>query len=168
MLQRLFISWRIKVRQEAGLPKHLSGESPRLVRMTARAFKAFGTEIAEAIRARLMAAPESRLLFADSGINAPDWGKQFGERMFVIADHIGEPALISDLLDEMARRHRAEGWTFEHYELFLAAMLVSLRDVLGEGATDRVLDAWEETFRHLHKMIAARRPDGPSDAAKAA
>jgi hemoglobin-like flavoprotein len=135
--------------------------------MTARAFKAFGKEIAEATRARLLAVPGNRILFANFLLNTPRWAESFGDYMLVIAENIGQLMLVSDMLDQFAERHKAENWTAEHYEIFLRAMLPAIRDVLGEGATDPVLDAWEEGFQYLCTVVNERKYAG-QDIPKAA
>lgn len=144
---------------------YLSPESARIVKMTARAFKAFGKEMAEATRTRLFAVQPNRFLFAGTRLDQPEWATTFGEIMLVVAENIDRLTLVSGLLDELAVQHGAEKWQPEHYDAFLHALLPAIRDVLGEGASDRVLDAWQEDFQHLVSLIDAARNRNISRAA---
>jgi Hemoglobin-like flavoprotein len=150
--------------------KYLSSEDAKIVKMTGRAFKAFGTEIAEATYARLALDPEGHSLFTQFRPDLPGRAERFGGEMFAVAENIDRLNLISDLLDRIAHRHLAEGWTPDQYPVVLKAMLPAIRDVLGEGASDRVLDAWREGYwrfvgQLLEKQDAIRRKFGVARAA---
>ena len=55
----------------------------------------------------------------------------------------------------MVTRHVDTGVKAEHYPLVAEALLPAIRDVLGEAATDAVLDAWGEAYWFLAKILIA-------------
>jgi len=134
----------------------LSTDAAKVVRMTARAFGAFGREIAEATYARLAADSEARAEISEATMRRARHPEQFDGEMMALALHIDQLDRVSNVLDQIARRHVQDGFKPEHYRHVEKALLPAIRDVLGEGASDQVLDAWREGFIYLSGLLISR------------
>lgn len=97
--------------------------------------------------------PDTRHLFPD------DLGAQ---RSKLTAEVVFLAEVASDFEGFVARarelgaRHREYGVSADHYAAVEAALLHGLADVLGDGFTDAVADAW----RRLYRIIAETMLDG--------
>ena len=56
----------------------------------------------------------------------------------------------------MAERHVETGVQPEHYPAVAEALLPAIRDVLGDAATDEVLDAWGQAYWFLADVLIGR------------
>ena len=145
-----------KAEMEPELQKTLSPDAAKIVRMSARAFAAFGREIAEATFARLAADPEARAVISQATMHRARHPDQFGGEMMAFAVNIDRIEQVSALLDRIARRHLKDGFKPEYYGHVQKALLPAIRDVLGEGASDQLLDAWREALDYLATLLIAR------------
>jgi nitric oxide dioxygenase len=56
----------------------------------------------------------------------------------------------------MAQRHVETSVKPEHYPAVAEALLPAIRDVLGDAATDEVLDAWGQAYWFLADVLIGR------------
>lgn len=145
-----------KAEMEPELQKTLSPNAAKIVRMSARAFGAFGREIAEATFARLAADPEAGAVISPATMHRARHPDQFGGEMMALAANMDRIEQVSAVLDRIARRHLKDGFKPEYYGHVQKALLPAIRDVLGEGASDQLLDAWREALDYLATLLIAR------------
>lgn len=141
----------------------LSTDAAKIVRMTARAFGAFGREIAEATYARLAADSEARAEISEATMRRARHPEQFDGEMMALALHIDQLDRVSNVLDQIARRHVQDGFKPEHYRHVEKALLPAIRDVLGDAATDEVLNAWGEAYWFLADVLIKREAQRYAD-----
>lgn len=141
----------------------LSTDAAKVVRMTARAFGAFGREIAEATYARLAADSEARAEISEATMRRARHPEQFDGEMMALALHIDQLDRVSNVLDQIARRHVQDGFKPEHYRHVEKALLPAIRDVLGDAATDEVLNAWGEAYWFLADVLIKREAQRYAD-----
>lgn len=138
------------------MKRKLSREVAALVKMTAPAFRIYGEQIAISTYRRLLADPVASTMFDTRALLGNERARQLAEALFAFADNIDKPDGAADIFACMAERHVEDGITPEHYPYIADALLSAIRDVLGEGASDFVLDAWGEAFWYLADILIAR------------
>lgn len=72
------------------------------------------------------------------------------------AQHIDDPAAITEAIELIAQKHTSLGIKPEHYPIVGRNLLAAFREVLGDGATDDVMDAWAEAYSQLVNIFIAR------------
>ncbi|MCK0153444.1 NO-inducible flavohemoprotein [Alcanivorax sp. S6407] len=72
------------------------------------------------------------------------------------AQHIETPELLADAVELIAQKHASLQILAEHYPIVGANLLAAIQEVLGEGATDAVIDAWGAAYGVLADILIAR------------
>jgi nitric oxide dioxygenase len=139
------------------LDRRLSRDAEKVVKMTAPAFKVFGKEIAESTYDRLLANPEARAIFGEQSLLSKRQKPEvLAEILYPVASNIDAIEKVMPVLDLMARQHVEAGIKPSHFRYLADAMLGAIRDVLGEGASDEVIDGWQEGFWYLSEILIER------------
>jgi len=101
-------------------------------------------------------APEVRPMFkSDIGAQAD----KLMETLGVAISALKNPAALSPILAQLAKRHTAYGVRDEHYDKVGEALLWTLEKGLGEAFTPEVRKAWAELYGHVAaSMKQAARP----------
>lgn len=103
--------------------------------------------------------PESRRLFGQDGERR---ARRFAAMLEMIVDSLRRPQRREALYAALGRRHARHGFSEDHYDDAGAALLIALRDVLGERYTEDVEAAWATLYAELvEPMIAASRCIAP-------
>ena len=137
----------------------LSRNTVDMVKKTAPAFKAYGVEIARLTYERLRADPRASSVFDMKIFANPERSRWFAELMVMTIEHIDDLDAFSSAAEEMSERHLKEGITSAHYLYLAQAWPGAVRDVLGLGASDSVIDAWEETFWYLANVLLTKKDE---------
>lgn len=138
---------------------HLSSNTVEVVKGAAPAFKAYGFEIARRTYQRLADDPSASAVFDAMMFEAPERSRWFAELMVEAIDYIDDPAALAAAAERMGERHLAENITSAHYICLSRAWPAAVRDVLGLGASDAVIDAWDETFWFLAALLSAKQDE---------
>jgi hemoglobin-like flavoprotein len=104
--------------------------------------------------------PENWRLFGkDEAIRA----QRFSAMLDLIIDRLGRPQRRERFYAALGRRHARQGAGEDHYDDSGAALLIALREVLGERYTEEVEAAWATLYGELVEcMIAAARRSAAS------
>lgn len=132
----------------------LSPETIAIVKATAKPV----AENAEAITKRMYEIlfehhPETKLLFKDA---AADQHKKLAAAVGAYAANIERLDVLGDAVEKMAQSHVRTGVKPEHYPMVGVSLLAAVKDVLGDAATDEVLNAWKEAYFFLSDILIAR------------
>lgn len=74
------------------------------------------------------------------------------------AEHIDDPSVLAPVLHLIANKHASLGIRAEHYPIVGHHLLESIKEVLGDAATDELISAWGEAYGQLADiLIAAER-----------
>ena len=135
----------------------LTPETSMIVKMVAPAFQVFGKEILTGAYERMLANPEAVALFGEDALRKRlERPEDLAEILYLAAVHIDDLSEVDALFDQMAKWHVSEGITFVHYPCLGEALLSAIRDVLGEGASDRILEGWHDGFWYLTETLMER------------
>jgi len=72
------------------------------------------------------------------------------------AQYIDNPAALSDAVELIAQKHVSLTIRPEHYPVVGENLLASIREVLGEAATDEIIDAWAAAYAALADIFIDR------------
>lgn len=72
------------------------------------------------------------------------------------AHHIREPQVLAAAIERIAQKHVALKIEPPHYEAVGSCLLAAISDVLGEAASDEVLQAWGEAYWFLANVLIDR------------
>ncbi|MCH1624051.1 NO-inducible flavohemoprotein [Fredinandcohnia quinoae] len=72
--------------------------------------------------------------------------KALASAIYAAAKHIDQLEAIIPTVVQIGHKHRSLGIKPEHYPIVGKHLLLAIKDVLGEGASDEVILAWEEAY----------------------
>ena len=76
--------------------------------------------------------------------------------VYAYATHIDDLASLKSAVETIAHRHVQTHVKPEQYPVVGECMLAAMKDVLGEGATSEVIDAWAEAYQALAEIFINR------------
>lgn len=139
------------------MSKLLSEETKAVVRATVPALQAHGTAITAAMYERLFKDEEVRELFNHS--NQGEGGRQtkaLAQAILAYAQNIDNLGVLASAVERISQKHVGLSIKPEHYPYVATALLGAIGDVLGDKATQPVLDAWGEAFWFLANILIGR------------
>lgn len=100
--------------------------------------------------------PETKVYFenADS-----DQHKKLAGAVSAYAANIDNLSVLTKAIEKMASVHVEVGVKPEHYPLVGVSLLSAVKDVLGDAATDEVIEAWSEAYFFLADVLIAREKE---------
>jgi len=122
-----------------------------IIKATAPVIKEHGEAITQAMYKNLFAAhPEARELFKDA---EPDQYKKLAAMVYAYAANIDNLGALSKGVEKVANIHVNVKIKPEHYPWVGVALLGAIEEVLGEGATPEIMNAWKEAFFFLAEVF---------------
>ena len=100
--------------------------------------------------------PETKEFFKDAD---PDQHKKLAGAVSAYAANIDNLGVLSAAVEKMAATHVKVKVLPEHYPLVGVALLSAVKDILGEAATDEVLEAYKEAYFFLADILIAREKE---------
>jgi nitric oxide dioxygenase len=76
-------------------------------------------------------------------------GKQqraLASAVYAAAMYIDNLEVIFPVVNQIAQKHRSLGIKPEHYPIVGKYLILAIKDVLGDAATDEIIDAWTEAY----------------------
>jgi nitric oxide dioxygenase len=70
------------------------------------------------------------------------------------AEHIDSPGVLMPVLDGIGHKHVSLGIRAEHYAIVGEHLLAAIAEVVGEGATDELIDAWSTAYFQLADLMS--------------
>jgi len=100
--------------------------------------------------------PELKELFKDAD---PDQHKKLAAAVSAYAANIDNLGVLAKAVEKMASTHVRVHVKPEHYPMVGISLLAAVKEVLGEAATDEVLEAWKEAYFFLADILIAREKE---------
>lgn len=135
----------------------LSERTIALVKATVPALEAQGLAIVHEMYARLFQDPEIRALFNQS--HHGDAGSQpraLTAAILAYANNIDNLTALAPTVERIAQKHVGIQIQPDHYPHVANALLGAIKAVLGDAATEEVLEAWGEAYWFLANILIAR------------
>jgi len=135
----------------------LSPQTVKIVKSTAAAISANGEAITTRMYEILFANyPETEILFQNA---TSDQHKKLAGAVAAYAANIDNLEILSKAVEKMAQTHVNTMVKPEHYPMVGVSLLEAVRDVLGDAATDEVIEAWKEAYFFLADVLIAREKE---------
>ncbi|BDA83160.1 flavohemoprotein [Aureimonas sp. SA4125] len=135
----------------------LSERTITIVKATVPALEAHGLEIVRTMYGRMFEDPEIRALFNPS--HHGETGSQpkaLTDAILAYARNIDNLGALGAAVERIAQKHVGLQIRPEHYPAVANALLGAIADVLGDAATDEVLEAWGEAYWFLANILIGR------------
>jgi len=100
--------------------------------------------------------PEVAPLFNPSNQASGSQQKALAAAICAYAANIDNLEVLGGAVELIAQKHTSLRILPEHYPIVGANLLASIREVLGEGATDEVIAAWGEAYGFLADILMGR------------
>jgi nitric oxide dioxygenase len=97
--------------------------------------------------------PETKALFGDA---PEDQHKRLAAAIAAYATNMDNLGALEKAVEGMAQRHVKTNVKPEHYPMVGVSLLEAIKDVLGDAATDDVIEAWKEAYFYLGDILIAR------------
>ncbi len=128
-----------------------------IIKSTAPVLKEKGEEITTTMYEILFSAnPELKELFKDA---EPDQYKKLAAAVYAYAENIDKLEVLGKGIETMAMAHVKTNIQPEHYPLVGAAILAAIKKVLGDAATDEIIEAWKEAYFFLADVLIKREAE---------
>lgn len=79
--------------------------------------------------------------------------KALANAVYQAAAHIDKLPDLLPALERIFQKHRSLGVKTEHYPIVGKYLLIAIKDVLGELATDEIMQAWENAYGVLASVF---------------
>lgn len=135
----------------------LSEQTIALVKATVPALEAHGLDIVREMYSRMFQNPEIRDLFNQS--HHGDTGSQpraLTGAILAYANNIENLGALSAAVERIAQKHAGLQILPEHYPHVGNALLGAIAHVLGDAATEEILNAWGEAYWFLANILITR------------
>jgi nitric oxide dioxygenase len=137
----------------------LSADVIAIVKSTAPALQQHGVAITTRMYERLFVDPAIKQLFDQAAQASGEQPKRLAGAILAFAQNVDKLAVLAPAIGHIARRHVETGIRAEHYPAVAEALLPAIKDVLGDAATDVVLDAWGQAYWFLADILIAQEAD---------
>ncbi|MBB5467950.1 hemoglobin-like flavoprotein [Paraburkholderia sp. Clong3] len=134
----------------------LSPETIAIVKSTAPVIQQYGVAITTRMYERLFVDPEMRELFDEAAQRSGEQPKRLAAALLAFASNADNLDILTAAIEHIAARHVAMRVKPEHYPAVANALLPAIKDVLGDAAEERVLNAWGEAYWFLAEVLKSR------------
>ncbi|NEW07971.1 NO-inducible flavohemoprotein [Paenibacillus sp. SYP-B3998] len=125
----------------------LSEKTISVIESTVPVLEIHGTTITKRFYERLFTAhPELLHIFNHANQKQGKQPTALANAVYAAAKHIDQLETILPVVKQIAHKHRSLGVKAEHYPIVGQNLLAAIKDVLGDAATDDILQAWGEAY----------------------
>jgi len=138
----------------------LSPDQLAIIKQTVPVLQANGELLTRHFYQRLFREnPEVLAFFNPAHQRAGSQQRALAGAILAYAQNIENPAVLGSAVELIAQKHVSLGIQPEHYPVVGANLLGSIREVLGDAATDAVIDAWTSAYGQLADIFIAREAE---------
>lgn len=125
----------------------LTEQTIRVIKSTVPVLEIHGVTITKRFYDRLFTAhPELLNLFNHANQKQGRQQTALANAVYAAALHIDRLEAILPAVKQIAHKHRSLGVKAEHYPIVGQHLLAAIKEVLGDAATDEILQAWAEAY----------------------
>ena len=141
------------------MTRSLSAETIAIVKSTGPALQQHGVAITTRMYERLFINAEVKALFDMAAQESGEQPARLAAAILGYAQNIDKLQNLTGAVQRMVARHVETGVRPEHYPYVAEALLPAIKDVLGDAATQEVLDAWAEAYWFLADLLIGKEAD---------
>lgn len=132
----------------------LSEHSRSLVKATVPVLQQHGLALTSHFYQRMFAHnPELKNLFNQGHQHSGQQQQALAMAVLAYAEHIDDPSPLLPVLTRVAHKHVSLGIRAEHYPIVGKHLLASIREVLGDAASEALIQAWAEAYGQLVDLM---------------
>ncbi|MET1015022.1 MAG: NO-inducible flavohemoprotein, partial [Paenisporosarcina sp.] len=125
----------------------LSSQTINIVKSTAPVLATHGTQITTVFYKNLFTAhPELLNIFNHANQKQGRQQAALANTVYAAAQHIDNLGVILPVVKQIAHKHRSLAIKAEHYPIVGEHLLEAIKEVLGDAATDDIIQAWREAY----------------------
>lgn len=125
----------------------LSEKTIGVIKSTVPVLEVHGTAITKRFYERLFTQhPELLNIFNHANQKQGRQQTALANAVYAAAQHIDNLAEILPVVKQIGHKHRSLGILPEHYPIVGENLLAAIKDVLGDAATEEILQAWAEAY----------------------
>jgi hemoglobin-like flavoprotein len=137
----------------------LAPETVALIKATAPALREHGVAITQAMYKRLFVNEDIKQMFDQAAQESGEQPKRLAAAILAYAENIDKLQNLTAPVMRMAARHVETGVKPEHYPYVAEALLPAIKDVLGEAATDDIINAWAQAYWFLADILIGKEAE---------
>lgn len=103
--------------------------------------------------------PEVKAFFNQAHQHSGGQQKALAGAICAYASNIDNLEVLGPAVELIAQKHCSLGIQSEHYPIVGKYLLIAIRDVLGDAATDEIIAAWSEAYSFLANIFIQRESD---------
>ena len=134
----------------------LTPETIAIIKATAPALQEHGVAITTRMYERLFVDPKIKALFDQAAQTSGEQPKRLAAAILAFANNVDRLEVIDTAVNKICSRHVATHIKAEHYPAVANALLPAIKDVLGDAATDEILNAWGQAYWFLADLMIGR------------
>lgn len=147
----------------------LSEKTVAIVKATAPVLDVHGETLTRHFYKRMFSHnPEVAPLFNPSNQHAGSQQRALAAAICAYAANIDNLEVLGGAVELIAQKHASLRIKPEHYPIVGENLLASIREVLGDAATDDIMDAWAEAYGFLADILIGREAQIYKEQAQAA
>ncbi|MCJ8007074.1 NO-inducible flavohemoprotein [Lederbergia wuyishanensis] len=125
----------------------LSKRTIDIIKSTVPALEVHGVQITSVFYKKMFSAhPELLNIFNHANQSQGRQQTALANMVYTAAKHIDQLENILPAVQQVAYKHRGLGVKPEHYPIVGKYLLIAIKEVLGEAATEEILEAWGEAY----------------------
>lgn len=134
----------------------LSPATIALIKATVPVLQQYGEQITTHFYATLFRDyPEVKAYFNQAHQAKGTQPRALADAVLAYAANIDRLEALKDALPVIVQKHAALDIRPEHYPIVGACLLRAIKEVLGEAATDEIIDAWAQAYQQLADILIA-------------
>jgi len=135
----------------------LTDQQKTIIKQTVPVLQAHGETLTRHFYERMFRVnPEVRDYFNPAHQRSGSQQRALAGAILAYAQHIDNPAVLGDAVELIAQKHASLSIKPEHYPIVGDNLLASISEVLGEAATDDVIEAWSAAYAVLAEIFIVR------------
>ena len=138
------------------MPRPLSEQTIAVVKATVPALEQHGLAITETMYRRLFRDEDIAALFNHANQKTGTQRLALAQAVLAYARNIGYLSARDAAVERIAQKHIGYAILPEHYPFVAEALLGAIAEVLGEAATQEILQAWGEAYWFLADLLIER------------
>ncbi len=125
----------------------LSQETIKIIKSTVPVLEKHGKEITTHFYSQMLSKhPELLNIFNHANQREGRQQTALANTVYAAAANIDNLGAIIPVVKQIGQKHRALGVLPEHYPIVGENLLAAIKDVLGDAATDEIINAWAEAY----------------------
>ncbi|RAK18851.1 nitric oxide dioxygenase [Anoxybacillus vitaminiphilus] len=125
----------------------LSEKTMEMIKSTVPVLEQYGEQITKHFYQTMFSNhPELLNIFNQTHQKQGKQPRALAASIYAAAQHIDHLEAIMPVVKRIAHKHRSLGIKPEHYPIVGKYLLIAIKDVLGDAATDEIIEAWKEAY----------------------